>query len=237
MLDVHPPHHAANSWRDFFIHIATIVIGLLIAVGLEQSVEAIHRHHEREKLRAALTEETRKIVHDAADADRSEVAGMRWLDPVLTRLSEAAQKHRAVGELPREPFVDWNIPDNPQFRAAKASGKLDLLSDEDNAAYGEMDGPIQRLQSNDVLYLQARQRLRKKMAEYYFGRPTDGVFLTHATPDELRDYYSAYIDLLNTELAVQREARLALGAGRAILNGERDMGRIQKSELEALYPK
>ena len=26
MLDVHPAHHAANSWRDFFIHIATIVI-------------------------------------------------------------------------------------------------------------------------------------------------------------------------------------------------------------------
>ena len=36
MLDVHPAHHAANTWRDFFIHIATIVLGLLIAVSLEQ---------------------------------------------------------------------------------------------------------------------------------------------------------------------------------------------------------
>jgi hypothetical protein len=36
VLEVHPPHHAASSWRDFFIHIATIVIGLLIAIGLEQ---------------------------------------------------------------------------------------------------------------------------------------------------------------------------------------------------------
>ena len=33
MLEVHPPQHAAHSWRDFFIHIATIVIGLLIAPG------------------------------------------------------------------------------------------------------------------------------------------------------------------------------------------------------------
>jgi hypothetical protein len=39
MLDVHPPHHAASTWRDFFIHIATIVIGLLIAIGLEQTVD------------------------------------------------------------------------------------------------------------------------------------------------------------------------------------------------------
>ena len=45
MLDVHPPHHTVNTWRDFFIHIATIVIGLLIAVGLEQTVEAIHHRN------------------------------------------------------------------------------------------------------------------------------------------------------------------------------------------------
>ena len=46
MLDVHPPHHAASTWRDFFIHIATIVIGLLIAVALEQTVEFIHHRQQ-----------------------------------------------------------------------------------------------------------------------------------------------------------------------------------------------
>jgi hypothetical protein len=50
MLDIHPPHHAATTRRDFFIHIATIVIGLLIAIGLEQSVEAIHHRHQRNEL-------------------------------------------------------------------------------------------------------------------------------------------------------------------------------------------
>ena len=34
MLDIHPPHKAAHTWRDFLIHIATIGLGLLIAVGL-----------------------------------------------------------------------------------------------------------------------------------------------------------------------------------------------------------
>jgi hypothetical protein len=50
MLDVHPPHHAVSSWGDFFIHLATITIGLLIAIGLEQTVEAIHHRHERAAL-------------------------------------------------------------------------------------------------------------------------------------------------------------------------------------------
>ena len=46
MLDVHPPHSATHTWKDFFIHIATIVIGLLIAVGLEQGVEYMHHRHQ-----------------------------------------------------------------------------------------------------------------------------------------------------------------------------------------------
>jgi hypothetical protein len=57
MLDVHPPDHAVHSWRDFFVHIATIVIGLLIAVGLEQAVESIHHHNEVAETRRALAEE------------------------------------------------------------------------------------------------------------------------------------------------------------------------------------
>lgn len=57
MLDVHPPEHPAHSWRDFFIHIATIVLGLVIAIGLEQTVVFIHDRHEITETRAALDQE------------------------------------------------------------------------------------------------------------------------------------------------------------------------------------
>ncbi len=57
MLDVHPPPHAAHGWRDFFIHIATIVIGLLIALGLEQSAEGIHHRRQLSETRDAIAEE------------------------------------------------------------------------------------------------------------------------------------------------------------------------------------
>jgi len=77
MLDVHPAHHAATTWRDFFIHIATIVIGLMIAVGLEQAVEHIHHHIliretrealrlEREDNRRRLAEYTRNFRWESA---------------------------------------------------------------------------------------------------------------------------------------------------------------------------
>ena len=75
MLDVHPPHHAANSLRDFFVHIATIVIGLLIAVGLEQTVEWAHHRHQRHQLQEDLHDEAEKnlrvIVLDLKMQDRA----------------------------------------------------------------------------------------------------------------------------------------------------------------------
>ena len=58
MLDVHPPHEAAYSWRDFFVHLATITIGLLIALSLEGCVE--WRHH-------------RNLVHEAETSLQREI--------------------------------------------------------------------------------------------------------------------------------------------------------------------
>lgn len=57
MLDVHPPHEPVHGWRDFFVHIATIVVGLLIAVGIEQIVERIHSYYELRETREALERE------------------------------------------------------------------------------------------------------------------------------------------------------------------------------------
>ena len=53
MLEVHVPH-ATHTWKDFCVHIATISVGLLIAIGLEQTVEAIHRHNELHRLQQDL---------------------------------------------------------------------------------------------------------------------------------------------------------------------------------------
>jgi len=54
MLDVHAPHETVHSWKDFFIHIAAIAVGLLIAIGLEQTVEYFHHRHQVAETREAL---------------------------------------------------------------------------------------------------------------------------------------------------------------------------------------
>jgi hypothetical protein len=88
MLDVHAPHERTHSWSDFFIHIATIVIGLLIAVGLEQTVEYFHhRHQAREGL---------ELLRREVDANR---AGLQF-DAKVLAFSEREQ-HANLGVLQR----------------------------------------------------------------------------------------------------------------------------------------
>jgi len=56
-LDVHAPHESVHTWKSFFIHIAIITIGLLIAICLEKTVEYFHhRHQAREGVAGLLRE-------------------------------------------------------------------------------------------------------------------------------------------------------------------------------------
>jgi hypothetical protein len=57
MLDVHAPHQTVHTWKDFLIHIAAITIGLLIALGLEATVEWIHHKHQAQQALVLLKQE------------------------------------------------------------------------------------------------------------------------------------------------------------------------------------
>jgi hypothetical protein len=74
MLDVHPIDAPLHGWRDFLIHIATIVVGLCIAVGIQQLVESTHNHFQRIEAREALRLE-RENNHETLAANE---ASWRW---------------------------------------------------------------------------------------------------------------------------------------------------------------
>ena len=112
MLDVHPPHTAVHGWRDFFVHIATIVVGLLIAVALEQTVEHIHNRLEVSETRAALQRERKSnihIFHENVRRQRESVAGLQN----DIRIFQYLQQHpgAATDELPGMPV--WEVSYKP----------------------------------------------------------------------------------------------------------------------------
>ena len=42
-MEVHVPEEPVMTWRQFFIHMGIVVLGLMIALSLEQSAEWLHR--------------------------------------------------------------------------------------------------------------------------------------------------------------------------------------------------
>src|SRR6202007_1914636 len=74
MIDVPPPHKSTHTWTDFLIHIATITVGLFIAIGLEQAVEHFHHLHQRHQLEDNLRDELR------VDLARDAMAFRRFAD-------------------------------------------------------------------------------------------------------------------------------------------------------------
>ena len=65
MLDVHAPHERMAGYKDFFLHLFTITVGLLIALSLEGCVEWQHHRHSVRDAEAGLRreiEENSKVV-------------------------------------------------------------------------------------------------------------------------------------------------------------------------------
>src|ERR1700722_10199945 len=68
VIDVHPPSEPIHGWRDFFIHLSTITIGLLIALSLEGCVEWQHHRHLVHEAEASLHAEIQSNAKGMPDS-------------------------------------------------------------------------------------------------------------------------------------------------------------------------
>ena len=147
MLDVHPPHHAANTWRDFFIHIATIVVGLLIAVGLEQSVEWMHHRHQRHEVQEELRAEAEQNIATIETDNRLDLPDFRYTEAVLARLRNAKAEAGSISII-LPPIDDdpgnYHAPSRAVWSTAKADGTAGLLGPEEEQLYSRLDFVAER---------------------------------------------------------------------------------------------
>jgi hypothetical protein len=130
MLDMHAPHQLVHTWKDFFIHIATIVVGLLIAVALEQSIEALHHRNQRSK----LEEEMHAVFESDAKVDDEDLRKLARFRVYLAELRAAIQARLGGQSSPAAPAADDPrmailiiYPSLAPYEAAKENGTVALL--------------------------------------------------------------------------------------------------------------
>ena len=96
-MHVHKPK-AAHSWREFLTEIGTIVIGILIALGLDQSVEAIHEHGLAQEAKDAINAEMQEDLDRVAYRLAQQPCIDRRLDQITDLLADwKAGKARPEG--------------------------------------------------------------------------------------------------------------------------------------------
>jgi len=180
MLDVHPAHHAASTWREFFIHIATIVLGLLIAVGLEQTVEYIHHRRELTEARRELSEEKKANIESFQHSAASFRASKLYLQDYLATLRKSI-KDPSVAVPALQVPADFVYSQYTAWGTAQRNGALTLMPSEEQSA-------------NDRMYVGLHTVDEVEDRAYISIQHAQAVFLSglgphDLTPEQKKDLY------------------------------------------------
>ncbi len=111
MLDVHAPHATVHTWKDFFVHIAIITIGLLIAIALEQCVESLHHVYQRHQLQHDLFEEAKRN-RDILTADLALESQRVWFRDVLAATRSVPSGGPTAISFPSMPCIPGTVGAN-----------------------------------------------------------------------------------------------------------------------------
>jgi uncharacterized membrane protein len=126
MLDVHAPHEKVHGVGDFLLHILTITVGLLIALGLEATVEAIHHRHQREQAEATIR---REITDNRQKLKKMQSNTKIEIDNLLLALAFTQDLRSGKKDDPRAIKLGFNVEplQDAGWTTASATGALSYM--------------------------------------------------------------------------------------------------------------
>jgi hypothetical protein len=166
-MEVHPPHGPVQSIKEFMVHLLAITIGLLIALGLESTVEWFHHRHlvhdARENIRAEIRANEDNVLRHAAAMPLEE----KRLQAILANVEEAerGRPQKALGAF------NWtfNFPVDSAWNATSSSGAIAWMKYEEVKRYSRLYD-FQRLYASYVEhYLEERHEMNILLARMNEG--------------------------------------------------------------------
>ena len=137
-MEVHPPHEPIHTWRQFFLHLFTITVGLLIALGLESAAEAVHHRHLLHQAERDLRKEMAENRQYLA-IDERQLKGETEQFTDNLRLLDALRAHTSTnGELHFS--WSWDGMQSSAWDTARDTGALALMPYEDAQGFAVVYG-------------------------------------------------------------------------------------------------
>lgn len=162
MLDVHAPEKHIGNVKEFFLHLFTITIGLLIAVGIEGCVEWHHHRDLAKEARATMREEITKnseTMHDANTAILEQSKQLQSNIVFLKNIQEhpkdpKAQNGNLVGNYKMVSLQDTG------WKTAQITGALSYMPYEEAKRYS-------RIYNLQTLFQAQEDKLAEDAAQFF----------------------------------------------------------------------
>ncbi|MBV9549056.1 MAG: hypothetical protein JO256_05215 [Alphaproteobacteria bacterium] len=148
-MEIHKPH-PVKSWKEFFIELGTVVLGILIALSLEQGVETWREHRQYREARQAMFDELSGNLTNIRNRQKyvaCTVRRMQEIDALLDR----AESGKPI-ETPS--WVGDTISFRVRFIAESEAAKSGLFTSEEQRNFGS---PYSYFHSLDVEQDRERQ--------------------------------------------------------------------------------
>ena len=170
-MDVHAPHEPIHGWKDFLLHLFTITIGLLIAVGIEGCVE-LHREHKlvsdaRATMREEIQHNSDTMKDAVASVEKQQVAMQKNID-TLTRILENPKDKEAQKASIDADFGTVGLHDTA-WKTAQTTGALSFMPYAEAQRYSDVYGTQQDFLNQQDKILEDEAQFLGVVAKTNFG--------------------------------------------------------------------
>ncbi len=156
-MEVHPPDHPIRNVRDFLLHLLTITVGLLIALGLEGLVEKVHNRHLLHTAEADLRVEIRENRKSLAEDEQHLNLTEQHIEAALDIL-DAVRAHKSNGG-DITPHWEWDDVQSTAWDTAHNTGAIALMPYDSAQAYALIYGQQEAVNAEATLYIRDIYRI------------------------------------------------------------------------------
>jgi hypothetical protein len=137
-MDIEPPHGPVETWRDFFVHLAIITLGLLIALALEGIVGYIHERRLVHEANANITSEMRDNQKDVEDSVKAAAQYQQDMKHLIALMEDAKAGKKLNGSI-NITFEKADL-NTASWKTAAATGAVGYMRYRDVKKYEDIYG-------------------------------------------------------------------------------------------------
>jgi hypothetical protein len=190
-MDIHPPHGAIHTKKDFFIHLLTIILGILIALSLDAM---LHWMEHRSLVREARRNLAAEIRHNHNELNNT-LLGLRkseeQVKQIVTVIKELKSQQRPDVS-PMSVGMDGASLYSTSWNAANRSGAIGYMS------YAEVER-YSALYDQQQLYLNLQDRAISPLLELFGLLKMKGADLKRLPTRDLEEIERTAHQLLSRE--------------------------------------